>query len=254
MKIINRKGQVALFVIIAIALVAVIALIFMVRKGPGLFAGSETNPQAFIEQCTNKYVEEAVDIMLPQGGFLSPENYKLYKNIKVAYLCENRGFYQSCINQHPMFLNEIKGEILNYTFSRIDQCFSDLKKALENEKNSVQLGNMNIHVDLGSKKVYLDINRDIQITNNAGENRKFKDFKVKVVNPIYDLGNVAVEIAGQEAKFCYFDYVGYMLLYPSFDIKKVQLSDPVKIYTIKDLQSKKEMNIAIRSCAIPPGI
>jgi hypothetical protein len=45
-----------------------------------------------------------------------------------------------------------------------------------------------------------------------------------------------------------------MILYPRFDIRKVAMSDSTKIYTIEDKYSEKEMNIAIRSCVIPPGI
>ena len=63
-----------------------------------------------------------------------------------------------------------------------------------------------------------------------------------------------MEISNQEAKYCYFEYVGYMLLYPKMDIEKFAMSDSTKIYTLKDKKSDKEMNIAIRSCAIPPGI
>ncbi|HLC52957.1 MAG TPA: hypothetical protein VJK03_00280, partial [Candidatus Nanoarchaeia archaeon] len=65
---------------------------------------------------------------------------------------------------------------------------------------------------------------------------------------------VAIEISSQEAKYCYFEYVGYMILHPEFDIQKTALSDSTKIYTIKDIRTEEVMRIATRSCAIPPGV
>ena len=87
-----------------------------------------------------------------------------------------------------------------------------------------------------------------------GNTQIIDGFDVQIISPLYDLVNVAVEIANQEAKYCYFEYVGYQVLYPNFDIRKFAFSEGTKIYTIKDKYSDKEMNIAIRSCAIPPGI
>ena len=70
---------------------------------------------------------------------------------------------------------------------------------------------------------------------------------------MYDLASVANEIASQEAKFCYFEYVGFNILYNDFDIRKDTLSDSTKIYTIKHKKTAAEMNIAVRGCAIPAG-
>ena len=89
--------------------------------------------------------------------------------------------------------------------------------------------------------------------SKGGISQDFSSFATALKNPLYDIAYVANEIASQEAKFCYFEYVGFNILYNKFDIKKYTLSDSTKIYTIKDKQSGEEMNIAVRGCAIPAG-
>ena len=45
-----------------------------------------------------------------------------------------------------------------------------------------------------------------------------------------------------------------MLLNQRFIIEKDSISDSIEIYKIKDKKTDKIMNVAIRGCAIPPGI
>lgn len=250
----NRKGQVAIWVVVAIVIVATIILIYILFRGKANVSGTdEFNPQSYMDRCVKSSVDEALVIMLPQGGFVNLTNYKNYNGQKVAYLCQNNGNYKPCLNQHPMYLNEMKGEIKNYISLRVEKCFQDLKTEIENRKGIVDMGSMKIEISLGPDRVFADINRTFSITKN-GAVQKFSGFNVQVINPIYDLGLLAMEIASQEAKYCYFEYVGYMILYPEFKIEKTALSDSTKIYSIKDKKSGEVLNIATRGCAIPAGI
>src|SRR3989338_6177822 len=249
----NKKAQVAIWFIIAIVIVALIAAIYIFSKKP-ITPGIEfENPQDRIESCAIDAVNEAAELIIKHGGFVEPKNFKIYKNNKIEYLCENTGNFKPCINQHPMLLEEIKKEILNYVFPRIDQCFTIAIEELEKRQYSASMEPMKINVTLASDRIFLFIDRDLTLTKQENTER-FKNFNIEINNHLYDLTKLAVEIGNQEAKFCYFEYVGYMILYPRFSIEKVALSDSTKIYTLKDKHSNKEMNIAVRGCAIPPGI
>lgn len=250
----NKKGQLTIYIIVAILIIAAVVLIFIAIRRPATISITpESDPKSFINKCVKDSINEAVDKMLPQGGFLSPRNFKLYKNVKIEYLCENIGNYLPCINQHPMLLNEIKSEIEGHITPLIDDCFKQLKTELEKRQNTVELGQMTLDVSLGPNRIKTDIKRKISISSN-GETQNFQSFNSEIISPIYDLALVSMEIANQEAKYCYFEYLGYMVLYPRFSIEKTSMSDSTKIYTIIDTYSNKEMNIATRSCAIPPGI
>jgi hypothetical protein len=249
----NKKGQIAIWVILAVVLMASIILFFALERGPFLAERKGFNPEQFIKTCTSDAVIDAAEKMLPQGGFIAPTNFKLYSDIKVAYLCENVGYFKPCINQHPMLINEIRDEIKNYIQPKIEQCFKDMKTEAEKEGNSVEMGAMELAVSVAPKRIYVDISRKVAITQE-GSAQAFEKLNVEVIHPLYDLASVAVAIASEEAKNCYFEYVGYMILYPQFRIEVNTRTDSTRIYTITDKNSGKVMNIAIRGCAISGAI
>lgn len=250
----SKKAQVTMWIIIAIALVGAIIIFFSVeRKGISNISGKEISPKPYIEECTKTAAENALDLMILQGGFIEPENYKIYNDTKATYLCENIGYYYPCIQQHPMLMTEMQDELKANITSTINACFNSLKTNLESRGSSVELSpEMNVSIEFAPDEVLVNVDRKIAATKNE-ETTKIENIKVVLRNPIYNLGRVAMDIAGSEAKYCYFEYVGYGVLYPRFTIKPFAMSDSTKIYTIIDTKTNKEMNIAIRGCALPKG-
>ncbi|MBX4212402.1 hypothetical protein KW787_03045 [Candidatus Pacearchaeota archaeon] len=249
----NKRAQMTIWIILALTLVASMILFFTVEKKITTAPSEILDPRLQIEQCTKEGINDIVSRMLPQGGFTDPKNTKLYKNINVSYLCENIGFYKTCINQHPLLLNEMKDEIKTLLAQKLEDCFSNIDRNYRSRNAEIETGPLSVDVNMAPGRIYVDINRSMTISQR-GTSKTFDRYAVEVLNPAYDLASVAMEIASQEAKYCYFEYVGYMMLYPRFLISKNALPDSTKIYTIKDKLSGGEMNIAIRSCAIPQGI
>jgi len=64
------------------------------------------------------------------------------------------------------------------------------------------------------------------------ESFNFKGFKLGIRTELYELSRLAQEIVSQEAKFCFFDNLGYMLLYPEIKIDKFSVEDGTVIYTL----------------------
>lgn len=251
---INKRAQITIWVIVSIFIASAILLLFIgINKKTTFFPEAESNPQTSIESCIKKAVNEATDILIPNGGFLKPTNVKVYKDINVTYLCENVGYFHVCINQHPLLLNEIKDEITEYVSSKIESCFNSLQNEIKKSGNDIEVSETKFDVSLAPDRIFVNIDKTIEIKKDSSS-KKIEGFNIEVANPTYDLARVAIEIASQESKYCYFEYVGYMILYPRFNIKKFAFSDSTKIYTIKDKHSNKEMNIAVRGCAIPGGI
>ncbi len=249
----RNKGQVALFILVALVIVIFIGLLFFLSRRSGIPTADTTNPEAMVTSCVRAVVHEAVDIILPQGGFISPVNYKTYKKTNIAYLCEHIGYFKTCIQQHPALLDEMRREILTYAQPKIEQCFTTMEQTLQQKDYQVTQGPLILSLSFGSDLIVVDMQKKI-LLSKQGTTRSFQNFHFEVSTPLYDLSKVAQEIANQEAKYCYFEYVGYMLLYPKFSIEKIALADSTKIYTITDKKSGALMNIALRSCALPPGI
>lgn len=249
----NRKGQIAIWVIIALVLVVVIIILFTVKKGPITIAQGQYDVESSIEECVRQATTQYVTLMITQGGFVQPVNYHEYQGINVSYLCQNVGYFKPCIQQHPMLLNEEVEQIQNDTYPIIQQCLYTAEGELEQRGYNVSMSNMNLTVSLGTDRVNSLITTNLSISKN-GQTETFQKFNVELVTPLYDLSTVALDISNSEAKYCYFEYVGYMLLYPRWQISLFTFSDSTRIYSIKDKYSNKVMNIAIRGCAIPPGL
>jgi hypothetical protein len=253
-KIINKKGQVAIFVIVAVIVVASIMLFFFLRRAPVGVGEAAFDPEQYIQQCVRPSINDAIDIILPQGGFLNPLSFKIYNDTKIAYICKTDGYYVQCVTIHPMLINEINAEIKLYISPVVESCFASMKTELEKRQATIEFEDTkNISVSMAPGKVFATVVKNIKITEKE-TTRTFEKFDVEITSPIYNLASIAVNIAEHERNYCYFEYVGYMAEDISVDIRKFMMSDATKIYTIKDRASGKIMNIAIRSCAMPAGI
>jgi hypothetical protein len=249
----KNRGQITIFVVIALLLVAAIIIFFFIFRGSEISLRQDfDNPQGFIDNCIREELRDTVDIMLPQGGFVSPEDYIIHDNSRVAYLCKNINYSEPCVTQHPRYITRIEEEIEVNIEEKIEQCFVLFENELE--KRNYEYGGENVEIDVALKPGAIEttIYRDFSF-NKQGVTRTFHEFAVAINSPLYDLAHVANEIASQEAKFCYFEYVGFNLLYPDIDIRKDSLSDSTEIYTLTHKKTGDEMNIAIRGCVIPAG-
>lgn len=256
----ERKGQVTIFVVLAVILLASIILFFVLTRDadtevPGQ---GETvfEPSSFIETCAKDSVIEATNIMLPQGGFISPQNPRNFDGKPVEYICENAGFYNPCIQQHPVLIQEMKQEIKNYISPRIEDCFSEMETEFERRNAGVIFINglsPQIDVSFAQDLIKLNIKQSLKIEKSE-ETQTFEEFNIDIKSPAYNLAIIAMEIAAQQARYCYFEYVGYNIIYNRYKVEPFALSDPTRIYTITDKDSGQFMRIAIRSCAIPAGI
>jgi hypothetical protein len=248
----NKKGQMVIFVIIALGIVVGFLIYLALKLNTAGISPTFESPQQFIQKCVRDATLEAVNKMLPQGGFVNVTNYQKWDNINVEYLCQNLGNYRPCISQHPSFINDEKTEIEKYIKPRVENCFSELKAAREKQKETFDYGPMNLRVDLAHGKIIVNIERETKI-KIRDESISVNNYDAFVDSPLYDLANVANDIATSQGKYCYFEYNGYMLLYPRWKINVNTMSDSTKIYEIKDIKSGNKMNIAIRSCGVPPG-
>lgn len=253
-----KRGQVAIWVILGLALVGSIILFFLLSRDSNILTPEPTgiaDAKSFIRQCVSEHTKEVVNEILPRGGFLAPRNSIFYNEYDVEYICENVGFYHPCTIQHPVLIREMEKEIYNYVYPRAEECFSELKTRIEDDGGTVSIGSgMNIEIELVQDKIDVNIERNVNI-EKRGVAETYDNFEFSMISPAYNLGAIALEIASQESQYCNFENVGYSILYPRYEIMKYTMSvQPVEIYTIKDLQTDKFMNIAVRSCASPPGI
>jgi len=250
----GKKSQMAIFIILGIILVLVIVLFFVFRTKlvPQQISTTSESPASFIDSCINPIIKESVEKISPQGGYLNPEIYYSFDGIKRAYICYNANYYYPCVTQEPMYIKHLESEIKQYSKDRVKKCFDDLKINLERKGYSVNLKYNDFQISLVPGRVL--VNADAEISYSRGDEKKNKKgFETEVPSMIYDVGVVVQEIASQEAKFCNFEYVGFMMYYPKFNIDKYVTGEDIKIYSVEHRETKEKIVFAIRSCVLPPG-
>ena len=247
----EKKGQVTIFIVIALIIAVGIALFFAVRKAPSTTAADVEDPQAYIESCAQDAMKEVNDILLKQGGDLEVKGGIDYKGTMIPYLCYTSDWYNPCINQRPMLTEHIKQQINDYVETRVENCFQVVKKGLEGRYN-IEMGEMDFRTELYPRQIAIEINRDFKMTRGE-ETRTFNTFKTGLNSPIYNLAETAMEIANQQSYHCSFSEQGFMTFYRQYDIRKYWMENETRIYVIKEIPSNEDFIFATRSCAMPIG-
>jgi hypothetical protein len=249
-----KYGQITIFVILGVVIVTVISLLLILRtKIPSEKQQDYMNPDSYIKKCMRDSVSEAISLISEQGGYTNPENYINYNSSTVGFTCYYRNYYRPCIMQTPQLISNVRTEIENYTKPRIDFCFTELKTELEKRNYEFQIEKGNFSVELVPGKINMNSETRITLTKNQ-ETKNFNGFKEIIIDPVYDFSFIAQEISSQESEFCYFDYLGFMILYPRWKIQKQDIDGQYKVYTILEKKSGRKFVFAVRSCALPAGV
>ena len=137
----EKRGQVTIYVIIAIVIVAAVILIFMFRPEINAFLGSDLNPNAFLNDRLKDSLIEGKETLAKQGGYLEPEGFILYQGNKIKYLCYNSEYYLPCKVQQPMIRQKFEEELKKYIEDDVKNAMKDLKKQYERRGYDVSGGN-----------------------------------------------------------------------------------------------------------------
>ena len=83
----SKRAQLTLFIIGAIVIIIIAVLLFLLVPGLQSTLFGEVDPQNALETCITPQLEENLVLLTTQGGSLDPENFILYRDNKVGYLC-----------------------------------------------------------------------------------------------------------------------------------------------------------------------
>ncbi len=226
----KKKGQLTIFVIVALVIVgfAVLAYLFFPRILVG-FGISSDNPNEFIQACMEKSIGDAVEKISVQGGSLNPENYILYQDNKIQYICYTQEYYTQCAMQQPL-----------------------LNKIIENQGYNVNLKRGGTVVEMLPKKISIAFNNELTLTKDSS--RRYEKINVFLNNNLYELTSIADSIANWEARYGNAETTLYMNYYHDLKVEKLLQGDGSKIYILTERNSGDKFQFATRSVVTPPGI
>ncbi len=248
----NNRGQVTIFIIIAILIVAlaVLAYLLLPRFNSTTEVGSQT-PSQYISTCLRDEVETTIDKISLQGGSASPNFAYFYLGSNVEYHCYTNRYYDNCIIQQPLLVQHMESEILNEIGPSYNNCFQNLVTNYRNEGYEVNLQEGTLKVEFLPERVLISSGNKLTITK--GESQNFERFDIVIDSNIYQIVSIAQSIVEWEQVYGDAPVSEYMNWYPNLKIEKKLQLDGTTIYIITDRDTNDVFQFASRSVVLPPG-
>jgi hypothetical protein len=252
MRVMNKNAQVTIFIIIAILIVAAAVLIYLFYPKISTTLGTqEDTPQTYIQSCIEKEITDAITTVSFQGGSTNPENYLLYNDTKIEYLCYTNQYYRPCLIQQPMLKEHIEAQIKNRISQNATSCFNSLKSSYQKQGYDIDMKNGAVTVELLPKRVITTFN--YSVTATKGDTQKYDSFIVITNNNLYELTAIANSILQFESQYGDAEVTAYMTYYHDLKVEKKLLDERGKIYIITDRNTKNKLQFATRGQIWPGG-
>ncbi len=249
----NAKGQIAIFVIVGVLIAAAVLFVFLIDRTPRITRGQDfDNPESYIDNCIREQAKKEINNLMSHAGFPDAIDSVMYDGVAITYLCKNVNYYQPCVVQYPLYVSQVKDELVKQFEDNVQGCFASLEQELTKRNYIVDAGEITISASIKPSLTHIGVERQFTVTKD-GSSRSYNRFDSFVNTHLFELASIAQEIISQESQFCYFSNDGFMALYHDFDIRKDVLGDSTKIYTIESKKTKEKLTMAIRGCAIPLG-
>ena len=260
---INKRGQVTIFIIIAIVIVAAVIIFFaatdagrkLVNKViPGL--APSISPEEQLKNCfsDNKDIDTKLNKILSQGGVSNPQNYDVYNNTKIEYLCYTSEYLRTCYIQRPILINNLESEIKKSIKPEIESCIKGVEQSLNEQgydvSTSGKIGDFTINLVPGKIK----INTSYSITAKGKENTyTLKNLEFERNSRAYELIMICASMLNYESVYGNTESMAYMVLYPNVRVEKIQREDGGRIYMLTERDTGERFAFAVRSLVWPAG-
>ncbi|MBU1252689.1 MAG: hypothetical protein KJ905_02860, partial [Nanoarchaeota archaeon] len=218
----DKKGQVTIFIIIAIVIVMAVVGYFFISpriattESSGTF--NEENPQAFMQACLQEQLVETIQKISLQGGSVVPTNYILYQDNPVAYLCYTSEDYNTCVLQQPLLKQHVESEIENNLAGDVSDCFSSLEENYLKKNYEVSLTSGEMNVELLPNRITLSMGHILTATK--GSAKRFDGFSIAANNNLYELVGIANSIVEWESNYGDSETTLYTSTYSKFMVEK----------------------------------
>ena len=244
----DKRGQISFFVIIAIVIVAVVAVIFLFPKIK-VFV-SDVEPNSYLRNCIEKDARNTNNQLADQGGYSDPENYVEYLGDKYTYLCYTSEDYKTCVVQQPLIKRHFENELKQKIEPEARKCVSDLKSLYESKGYDVSATPGDLNMSFVPGKLILDFISPMTISKESKQT--FRKFAISIDTEMYDLILTATSIIEFESTLGDSETLSYIQYYPDLKIEKIK-RDGDTLYTLGNVVSGDQFKFGSRSLVWPAG-
>lgn len=247
----GKKGQVTIFIIIGVLVVAIVALFLILNKSGSKSEGSYSgdNPTSYISLCMKDNIEKSLASISLMGGSISNPlkfGYTLDgEKLNLTYLCYTEDKNLPCVIQQPSILNNMENEIEEEISADYKMCFDNFVDSLTKDGYEITDEYKNPKVDITDGNVL--ISSDAKITLSKGNlSQSYDNIIFEYPSEMYGIAKLAQKIISSEATGIQFNVYGYLLNHPEYNINEYKSESYVKVYDIKHKTTKERFVFAVK--------
>jgi len=253
----GKRGQLTIFIILAILIVALALLIyFFYPKLKGTPTLENDNPYSYIQTCMQERIEETITTISKQGGdYLVNEQglgFFFYRGDYIKFLCYTNEDFAPCVNQQPFLTEHIEEEIREVIESESENCFNSLIETYEDRGYNVDYKKGDLDVQILPEAVVIKHNSEVVVTK-GNDKQDYEDFDIKLTSSMYEILEVVNNIIIWEINVGDAISEAYMSINPYLKVEKKKKEQDVKIYIITNRNTGEVFKFATRSYAAPVG-
>jgi len=241
----EKKGQLTLFILIALILVSVILLFFLWLQPTYLF---EESGGLKFENCVRDALEETIDELSVNAGFINPAFTYPYNGEDFTYLCYTEAYYQTCVVQVPFLKNTFEEQAEKDLRDVIDGCYSSSIADLKAQGFEVKSGKVEYEVLLEPGVARVQVSAPTTVGS-----QKFARFNIKLNSHIYEMLMISTSILQYESQLGDSDVTSMMALYQDYIIDKIKRGDGTTVYILEDKILGTKFQFASKSLVWPAG-
>lgn len=240
-----------MFIIIGIVVIGAVLFFTLGKRIPGI--STTERERIDIEDCIKNSIDNALRLVLANGGVANPTNYWEYQGKKLAFLCYTNNFNEKCTNQVPFLGDEIKRGVEEFARDNIKDCFYALEQEYKDRGYQVSSGDLDFSVEIVPDKMLITVKKKISFTRD-NERNVYEDFSLIRPSGLFYILMAVHDIIDQEARYCTFDALQYSMIKPEFKVTLKTIGTETKIYSVNYKKTGEEIFFAVRSCAFAPNI
>lgn len=241
----KNKGQVTIFILIAILIVSAI-LIFFLWAQPKYF--SDGSGIKGFEGCVADVLMDGIGELEGKAGFIKPGFSYSYMGEEITYLCYTNNFYETCTVQVPFLKNVFDENLEKLIRDRVDACYDASLNSLKDQGYGVVAGDVNYNVQIEPNVVRLEVDAPTGVGNS-----RVAKFNIEVNSPVYEMVMIATSILQFETKYGDSDVSSLMIYYPDYYIQKTKRGEGTTIYILENKVYGNKFKFASRSLVFPAG-
>lgn len=242
----GKKGQLTIFIVIAILIVAGVALFFVFRdnlKGDKGISQEFQPIYDYVLSCIEETTLKGVKIISSNGGY-----YEIPPRIVFEYFTDDYPFYYYNNEIHLPSIEEVEIELEKYLSENLKYCIDF--ETFEEQGYIIQDKEVSVSLDLDDEEIITKIDYPL-IISKADESVEIREFKINVNSKIKENVGLSLRIVedysvnpGEICLTClenYFIDTGFHV-YSEF----ISNNPDVILFSIEDLNSENKWRFVVQ--------